>query len=155
MNSKQVNIMKHSKSWWNEECRYALNKYRVIRNLENWKSFKSTVKTTKWSFFDTKIQEITNKKQGPWEFMSWINKCKLPAIETIKYNDQQCLNIDDLWNALHFTFNIALHCQVNIDILNKIANKSTSPWPSFSKEEFRLAISTCNNSSAPGPDKLM
>ena len=35
MNSNRVNITKHSKSWWNEECRCALNKYRVTRNLEN------------------------------------------------------------------------------------------------------------------------
>ena len=28
------------------------------------------------------------------------------------------------------------------------------PWPVFSKKEFRTAISSCNNSSAPGPDKL-
>jgi len=28
------------------------------------------------------------------------------------------------------------------------------PWPSFPKEEFRLALSKCNNLSAPGPDKL-
>ena len=27
-------------------------------------------------------------------------------------------------------------------------------WPTFSKEEFRLALANCNNSSAPGPDKL-
>jgi len=29
------------------------------------------------------------------------------------------------------------------------------PWPTFSKEEFRLALSNCNNSSAPSPDKLL
>ena len=155
MNSKRVNIMKHSKSWWNEECRCMLNKYRVIRNLKNWKRFKSTVKTMKWSFFNTKIQEIINKKQGPWELMSWVNKYKLPAIETIKYHDQQYLNINDLWNALHFTFNTALYCQVDIDILDEITNKPTFPWPSFSKEEFRLILSSCNNSSVPSPDKLM
>jgi len=28
------------------------------------------------------------------------------------------------------------------------------PWPSFSKEEFRLTLSKYNNSSAPGPNKL-
>ena len=28
--------------------------------------------------------------------MSWVNKHKLPAIETIKYNSQPCLELDDL-----------------------------------------------------------
>ena len=46
-NSKQVNIMRHSKSWWNEECSLALNNYRTTRSLENWKIFKSKVKSTK------------------------------------------------------------------------------------------------------------
>ena len=27
-------------------------------------------------------------------------------------------------------------------------------WPTFLKEEFRLALANCNNSSASGPDKL-
>ena len=35
MNSKRVNIMKHSKSWWNKEYRCALNNYRTTINLEN------------------------------------------------------------------------------------------------------------------------
>ena len=29
------------------------------------------------------------------------------------------------------------------------------PWPVFSKEEFRTAISSCNHSSAPSPNKLL
>jgi len=34
-------------------------------------------------------------------------------------------------------------------------DKPILPWPTFSKEEFRLALVNCNNSSAPGPDKLL
>ena len=86
--------------------------------------------------------------------MNWVNKCKLPAIETIKYNNQQYLDINNLWNTLHSTFNMALHQQVDINILDEITNKPTSPWHAFSKEEFRFALSSCNNSSVPGPDKL-
>jgi len=51
-------------------------------------------------------------------------------------------------------FNTALYCQVNIEILDEIPEKLTSPWLSFSKEEFRIAAANCNNASVPGPDKL-
>jgi len=52
-------------------------------------------------------------------------------------------------------FNTALHCQVDIEILDEISEKPTSPWPLFSKKEFRIAIANCNNASAPEPDKLL
>ena len=86
--------------------------------------------------------------------MNWVNKRKLPTIEAIKYNSQQFLELDDLWSALHSTFNIALYYQIDVNILNKIVDKPTLSWPAFLKEEFRLAIINCNNSSALGPDKL-
>jgi len=147
--------MRYSKSWWNKECSLALSNYRLTRSLNNWKIFKSKVKSSKWSFFDSKIQEIANKKQGPWELINWVNKRKLPAIEAIKHNSQQYHNIDDLWNALHSTFNTVLHCQVDIDILDEIIDKPTSLWPPFSKEEFKIAIANCNNTLTSSPDKLL
>jgi len=86
--------------------------------------------------------------------MNWVNKKKLPAIKTIKYNDQQCLDINNLWCALHSTFNMANNRQVDITILDKINDKFIVPWPEFSREEFKFVLSSCNNSSTPGPDKL-
>ena len=64
-NLKIINVTKYSKSWWNEKYSKNLEKYKRLKSLEDWKSFYSMVKSTKQVFFDLKIQEIVNKKQGP------------------------------------------------------------------------------------------
>jgi len=51
-------------------------------------------------------------------------------------------------------FNTAQNCHTNIGILNKIDHKPVLQWAPFSKEELKQAIIKCNDSSAPGPDKL-
>jgi len=95
-NAKCLRILKHSKQWWMEECSRSLDNYRTTRSLENWKMFKKVIKNTKQSFFDTKIQKVVNKNCSPWELINWINRCKLPATEAIKFNKQPCITPDSL-----------------------------------------------------------
>ena len=153
-NAKRSKLSKHSKHWWSNSCRLALNNYRTSRSQDTWKAFKSTIKEAKRSFFDSKIQEIANKSRGPWELINWVKKRKIPATKAIKYNGSLCLSPDSLWNTLHNSFNAALHCRVDFDILNEVEHKPCQAWNSFSKYEFRSAIQKCIDISAPGPDRM-
>ena len=133
-NARIINVTKHSKSWQDENCSRGLEKYKNTKNL--------------------KIQEITNKKQGPWELMDWINKHKLPAIEMIKYNSQPYLKLNDLWQALYLSFNTAQYYLIDKNVLNEIVQFSSLFWTHFLEEKFTSAIAKCNNESASGPNKL-
>ena len=151
---KKSRVSKHFKQWWSDNCKRSLDNYKSSRSLDNWKKFKNSVKNAKRSFFNDKIQEVANKSQGPWELTNWIKRRKLPTIKTINHNNWLCLTLDSLWNALYSSFNTILNCHVDLNILNKIKHKPSQQWSSFSRTEFKSAISKCSDSSAPGPDKL-
>jgi len=59
------------------------------------------------------------------------------------------------FGTLHFIFNMAQDCHVDIEILKEISDKALEEWPFFSREEFMKAIIKCNNLFASGPDKLL
>ena len=86
--------------------------------------------------------------------MNSVNKQKLPAPEAIKFNSQLCLELDNLWQALHFTFNTAQHRHVESDVLNELGSYSFLPWAQFVEEEFASFLLKCSNISTPGPNKL-
>ena len=152
--SKFINITKCLKSWWNNKCSQDLANYRVIKSIESWKTFHKTVKLLKREFFDLKIQEIANERRGLWELMNWVNKKKLPAIETIKHNGSLCLELNDFWQALYSSFNSAQFQSIDESILNKCNSFLPMMWLKFSEEEFSHAIINCKDSSTPSLDKM-
>ena len=86
--------------------------------------------------------------------MNCVNKCKLLAIEAIQYNGWLCLKLDDLWQALHLSFNSAQNHQINTELLEEIPSKPITQWKPFSEEEFTSVILKYNNSLIPRSDKL-
>ena len=154
-NAKKSRISKHSKQWWSDDCKRSLDNYRLSRSLNNWKKFKNSVKNAKQSFFNDKIQEVANKSWGPWELTNWIKRRKLPTIETINHDNWPYLTLDSLWNTLHSSFNTVLNCCVDLNILNKIECKPSQQWSSFSRTEFKSAISKCSDPFSTWPRQVI
>jgi len=86
--------------------------------------------------------------------MNWVKKHKLPVVEAIQYEGYPCIELEDLWNALHKSFNSTQEREVDIHFLNKIPDKPTAEWNVFSKNKLIDTIKKCNNLSVPGLDKL-
>ena len=92
---KNINITKHFKAWWNEKYRVNLDKYQSSKITEDWKNFKGVIKKTKCLFFDKKIQEIMSKNKRLWDFMNYVKKHCLLAIEALQHNVHSCVKIED------------------------------------------------------------
>ena len=112
--SRTVNITRHSKEWWNEDCRRNLAIYQQLGERKDWRIYRKSVKSAKQTFFDERIQEIASLNKRPWDLMNWVKKCKLPTTEAIKFNGQPCNNLDDLWYALHHSYNSAQNRPINL-----------------------------------------
>ena len=51
-------------------------------------------------------------------------------------------------------FNMAQHCFVDKEVLNKLELFTKSTWNLFLEEEFTSTLTKCNNLSTPSPNKL-
>jgi len=86
--------------------------------------------------------------------MNWVKKHKLLAVKVIQFNGWPCIELNDLWNAIHSSFNSTLSCEVDLYLLDEIPDRKPINWTSFASKELINTIEKCKNSSAPGPDKL-
>ena len=57
--------------------------------------------------------------------MNWVKKCKLPTVEAIQYKGCPYIKLEDLWNALHKSFNSAQEREVDTHFLDEIPDKPT------------------------------
>ncbi|CAA7271402.1 unnamed protein product [Cyclocybe aegerita] len=128
---------KRSKSWWTDECLETFGVYQLSRSLADYNKFKKVCKDAKRDFFNERITEIATSHKRPWDLMEWVKQCKLPPCEAIRNGDQSCHDMDDLWDALHSTYNSA----------------SGRDGLTF-QHELLSALKGCSNSSAPGPDHV-
>ena len=86
--------------------------------------------------------------------MNQVKKHKLPAIEAIQYKGHLCIELEDLQNTLHNLLNSAQAREVDLQLLDKIPDKTTIVWNLFSKKELIDAIEKYNDLSTLGLDKL-
>ncbi|PPQ84645.1 LOW QUALITY PROTEIN: hypothetical protein CVT25_015458 [Psilocybe cyanescens] len=144
--SREVTVTRCSKPWWTDECSVMLQAYQEHGLPEDWKLYRKVVKNTKQVFFDSKITEISITNKCTWDLMSWVQQHKLPPWAALP-----CSSSVD---TLHNTYNLALDCPFDIDILDSIPDMLVREWVPFSALEMREALASCFNVSAPEPDHI-
>ncbi|CAA7270636.1 unnamed protein product [Cyclocybe aegerita] len=143
---------KHSKSWWTDKCSETFSIYQLSHSLADYNKFKKVCKDAKRDFFDERIAEIATSCKRPWVLMEWVKQCKLPPCEAIHNGDQPCHDMDDLWDALHGTYNLASGRGYDASVLDELPNEPVHEWADFLEHELLSALKGCSSSSAPGPD---
>ncbi|CAA7271828.1 unnamed protein product [Cyclocybe aegerita] len=138
---------KRSKSWWMDECSETFRVYQLSHLLADYNKFKKVYKDAKRDFFDERIAEIATSLKRPWDLMEWVKQRKLLPCEAIRHGNQPCHDMDDLWDALHGTYNLA-------SVLDELPDEPVREWADFSEHELLSALKGCSNSSAPGPDHV-
>jgi len=116
--------------------------------------FWSTTKQAKCVFFNCCVKEITETNSQPWDLMGWIQQRKLLPCEAIRYHDEPCHTLDELWGTLHGTYNLASGREFDTSVLDNLPDQPQHNWVHFSKAELTDTLSGCSNISAPGPDHL-
>ncbi|KAJ3522438.1 hypothetical protein NMY22_g11892 [Coprinellus aureogranulatus] len=154
VHSKGYTITVKSKPWWGETCQAAYDEYREDKSPDTRRVFRAAVRAAKREFFDEKVAEISIDHKRPWDLMAWIQERKNPPCEAIQFNGQPCHTTDQLWQALHGTYNAANNRPVDLSILDDLPTLAAREWPEFSELELRQALEACSSRSAPGPDHV-
>jgi hypothetical protein len=107
----------HSKSWWDADCNLAKASAMTSDLPADWMAFKKATCKAKRKHFDECIEEIAHTNLQPWDLMDWVGPHKTPPVKAILYQGVPCTSPDQLWNALHSTFNSALDRPIDLSVL--------------------------------------
>ncbi|CAA7264620.1 unnamed protein product [Cyclocybe aegerita] len=137
-----------------DKCLETFGVYQLSRSLADYNKFKKVCKDAKRDFFDERIAEITTSCKRLWDLMEWVKQRKLPPCEAIRNGDRPCHDMDDLWDALHSTYNSASGHEYDASVLDELPDELVRKWADFLEHELLSALKGCSNSSAPGPDHV-
>jgi hypothetical protein len=88
--------------------------------------------------------------------MDWVSPHKTPPVKEISYQGVPCTSPDQLWNALHSTFNSALDRPIDLSVLgDKWESPSIRAWAPYSAAKLLDALTGTSNQSAPRLDHIM
>ncbi len=86
--------------------------------------------------------------------MEWVKQRKNPPCEAIQKDGEPCHDLEQLWDALHSTYNAASGRQCDVSMLDDLPDEPVREWAPFSALELREALGACSGNSAPGPDHV-
>ncbi len=146
--ARPAQIVPESKPWWSEACQTAFDNYSVSREKEDWSAFRRAVREAKRDFFAERMQEVAVTNMRLWDLMEWVKQRKNPPCEAIQKDGEPCHDLEQLWDALHSTYNAASGRQCDVSMLDDLPDEPVREWAPFSALELREALGACSGNSA-------
>ena len=77
----------------------------------------------------------------PFSIRNWLRLLAIPFQNVydcchLQTYGQLCIKLEDLWDTLHSFFNFTQSHDVDLQLLDKISDKVTKVWTSFSREKL-------------------
>ena len=94
------------------------------------------------------------KSNKPWEGTNWIKQRALPKVPQITDNGQVLNDLDKMFDKMHEQFAQSAAMPTDSDFVDGLPQRQPHSWPPFSSAELDDVLSTCSNTSAPGPSRF-
>ncbi|KAJ8454337.1 hypothetical protein ONZ51_g13083 [Trametes cubensis] len=108
-------VTSRSKRWWNARCTEARTALRANRTRETRREFKRAVRKAKADYYEERIAAACEKGK-----------------RSLVHNGQPLVELQDLWQAAHATYNAAADRPVDMSFLDDIPALEERDWPPIS-----------------------